>query len=222
MNPLVVKTMYRPAIKRAAYACLVGRNRDRTRLDKGRFTRPEVDEILDKVWQSYHQLAPTIPHEPKLGNRMNMLLACITLSCLRAMLSAEIERGYAIELIGDIAWKVYEKWGRIPLFVAGLLTRNPREQMSKSVKMFLKFPFSPPGYVFVYLPSIDGISFDMLRCPVAEYFQSQYASDLGTGTWCNLDFPLAELWGGWLERTGTLSSGSTRCDFRFRAVNPEG
>ena len=218
MNPILVKMVYRPAIKLAAYAGLVGRNRDCQRLDKGRFTRAEVDYIMEQVWQGYDQLAPAIPREPKLGNRMNMLLACVTLSCFQALTSAGIERDYAIEMIGDVAWKVYEKWGRLTIFVARLLSRHPRERMRMSVNMFLRFPFTPPGYVFERLDSSDGVAFNMLRCPISEYFRAQGASDLCVGSWCNLDFSLAEMWGGWLERKETLAAGCTRCDFRFKTV----
>ncbi|MBL6748913.1 MAG: L-2-amino-thiazoline-4-carboxylic acid hydrolase [Nevskia sp.] len=56
----------------------------------------------------------------------------------------------------------------------------------------------------------------MLHCPIADYFESQGASDLCVGTWCNLDFALAEMWGGRLERHETLSAGCARCDFRFK------
>jgi hypothetical protein len=52
---------------------------------------------------------------------------------------------------------------------------------------------------------------------VAEYFQMHDAEDLCVGAWCNLDFALAEMWGGWLERSEAIAAGSPRCDFRFKA-----
>lgn len=221
MNPSLIKAIYRPVARRAARVALVGRSRDRHSPDKGRFRRAEVDSIVKEVWRTYDQLAPFTPQEPKLGNRMNMLLSCVTLACFRALMAAGVEREYAIELIGDMAWKIYEKWARLPILIARLLTRDPRERMRMSVNMFLRFPFTPPGYVFERLPNRDGISLDMLRCPVAEYFHKQDASDLCIDTWCNLDFALAEIWGGWLERTETLAAGCARCDFRFRAAARE-
>jgi hypothetical protein len=184
-------------------------------LELGRFTRAEVDKILDEVWHGYDQLAPFIPREPKLGNRMNMLLACITYSCLQVMISTGVERKYAIELIGDMAWKVYERWGRLARFAARMFTNEPRGQLRMAVNMFLRFPFTPPGYRFERVPNQNGISFDMLRCPIAEYFQSQAAADLCINTWCNLDFPLTEMWGGRLDRGKTLAAGDSRCDLRF-------
>jgi hypothetical protein len=217
VNPTLVKTIYRPVIKQAAHAGLIGRNRDSHRPDLGRFTRTEVDLILKQVWQTYDQLAPSVPQEPKLGNRMNMLLACMTLAFFRELMAIDIERDYAIEMFGDVAWKVYEKMGRLPNLVAQLLTSDPRERLRISVNLFLRFPFTPPGYIFERLLSNDGISVDILRCPVAEYFHKQDASDLCVGTWCNLDFALTEMWGGWLERSETLAGGFSRCDFRFKA-----
>ena len=217
MNPVLVKMIFRPAVRRAAYSCLVGRNRDRHEMTKGRFTRTEVNSILKQVWQDYDQRAPHVPREPKPGNQMNMYLACITFLCHQDLVANGIERKYAIELIGDLAWNVYARWGWIARFIAGLFTGDASQRLRLAVNMFLRFPFTPPGYQFKRVPNPSGISFDMHRCPVAEYFQNHGASDLCLGTWCNLDFPLAELWGGRLERSETLAAGNSRCDFRFSA-----
>lgn len=67
------------------------------------------------------------------------------------------------------------------------------------------------------VPEPAGRGLDMLRCPVAEYLAAHGASDLAVASWCNLDFPLARMWGGELERHGTLAGGAEHCDFRFRA-----
>ena len=58
--------------------------------------------------------------------------------------------------------------------------------------------------------------------PVAEFFAQHDASELCVNTWCNLDFPLAEKWGGRLSRTGTIAMGKERCDFRWRAAKASG
>lgn len=152
------------------------------------------------------------------GNRINMLLFCVTFACFQVLTSAGIERSYAIELIGDLAWKVYEKWGQVPILIARLLTGDSCKRMCITVNMFLRFPFSPSGYIFKRLPCNDGILLDMLRCSIAEYSQAHEASDLCIGTRCNLDFPLAEMWGGWLELTETLAAGNAHCDFRFKTA----
>ena len=124
-------------------------------------------------------------------------------------------------MVADTTWKVLEKWGRLTYFIAGLFARDPAQRMRTSVNMILRFPFNPPGFVFERLPADDGISLDMQRCPVAIYFYEQDATDLCVGSWCNLDFALAEMWGGRLERSGTLAAGCDRCDFRFKAKRPQ-
>lgn len=219
MNPTLVKTIFRPFVKPAVYAGLIGRNRDRHKPEMGRFTRLDADNFLRMGWETFDQLAPSVPQEPKIGNRMNMLLACMTLAFFRIFMMGEIEREYAIEIFGDVTWNVYEKMGRFPHLIARLFISDPVERLQGSVNMFLRFPFTPPGYVFERQPRSDGISVDILRCPVAEYFHDQDAPDLCIGTWCNLDFALAEMWGGWLERTETLAAGSASCNFRFRTYS---
>ena len=218
MSPFLVKIVYKPIIKRAARAALVGRNRDRLKPENGRLTHADLVTVLGQTWRTYDELAPSVRQEPTLGSRMNVLLACLTLSFYKALTAIGIEQNYAIELVGDAAWKIYARWGRLPIFIARSLTRAPAERLRMAVNLFLRFPFTPPGYVFERLPNDDGISLDMLRCPVAEFFQTQHATDVCLGTWCNLDFALAEMWGGQLERTGTLAAGCTHCDFRFKAT----
>lgn len=222
-----VKLIYKPVMKWAANRALVGRNRSRWKPEEGRFTRADVDRIVGQTWQNFEQLAPSVPREPTVGNRMMVLLACVSASCFRALMAAGVERNYAIELFADVAWQVYEKSGILPDLIARLVTPDSVEQMRMRVNMFLRFPFNPPGYIFERVPSDPsiglgtggGIAFDMLRCPAAEYFRAQGMADLCVGSWCNLDYPLAEMWNGRLERTGTLAGGADRCDFRFIATD---
>ena len=68
-----------------------------------------------KYWEKYDRLAPEIPKQPALGNEMNLYLSCVTVCCLQTLLEQVIERNYAIELMSNLAWKVYEKWGDIPV-----------------------------------------------------------------------------------------------------------
>ena len=64
--------------------------------------------------------------------------------------------------------------------------------------------------------SADGsVAFDCTKCPVAEFFGQPDASELCVQTFCRLDFPLAEKWGGKLKRNGTIASGAPVCDFRW-------
>ncbi len=212
------RAIYQPVITRAARLVFVGKSRSRSRHEHGRFTVREVNELVRAAWKRLDQIVPNLPKEPTLGSRMNVMLACLSLSMLEVLVERGTERPYAIELISDAAWRVYQIWAIVPKFFARLLARNAGKRMGMCVNAFLRFPFNPPGYRFERLPSDCGIAFNILTCPVASYLQKQNAADLCTGSWCNLDFALAEMWGGKLERTGTLAEGRVHCDFHFKLL----
>jgi hypothetical protein len=217
----IVKLVYWPIVHWAAHRAMGGRNRTRHEPEKGRFTRVEVNRFLDQAWLRYDRDEPGLPWEPTVGSRMNVRLACLTNAMMRALLVQGVERDYAIELIGDVAWRIYDKWATIPGFITRLLSRDPAERLRNNVNIFLRFPFNPPGYVFERLPGRDHIGVDMRRCPVADYFRTHDAADLCAGSWCNLDYALAEKWGGKFVRTRTLVRGDDRCDFRFLPTTGE-
>lgn len=216
----VAVVLLKPWIRWAADSALVGRNRSRTEPAAGRFTRADVGRLLHSAWEIFDGRSRDLPHEPTVGSRQNVLLACLTLSMLEALATDGIDRAYAIELVGDACWKVYAQWGQIPRFAARLLARDPAKRMRLSVEMFLRYPFNQPGYRYDDVPEARGRGLDILRCPVADYLTSNEASDLCVATWCNLDYPLARMWGGELERHATLAAGARRCDFRFRVPRP--
>lgn len=211
-----VALMISPVVRWAALRTMVGRNRLRDRPDQGRFTRTDVRRIHGEAWRLFGELGSGLPLEPTRGGRMNVSLACVTLAYLQALLAAGVERAYAIELIADAAWKIYEQWGRVPRVLARFVTRDPVGRMRWRVGSFLRFPFNPPAYDFERLPTPDGLTVTMHRCPVADYLRAHSAADLCVGSWCNMDYALAEMWGGQLERRGTLAGGEPQCDFRFK------
>lgn len=215
MNPTLAKFLFRSIIKRAARGCLVGRAKNPNEPTSGRFERGEIDTILSETWKRFDAQASTIPYEPTFGSRLDVTLSCVTLACFEVLIASGIQRYYAIELIGDVVWVIYRRWGRIPFLLARLRSRDPVDRLRLSVQYFLRFPFNAPGYRFDVLPSEAGFSLNMLRCPVAEYFLKHDAPDLCIGTWCNQDFALAESWGGVLSRPSTLAAGCAHCDFRF-------
>lgn len=205
-----------PLVRGVARRALVGRNRSRSDPTAGRFTRAQISRIVNRGFERFERRVPDLPSEPTLGSRQNVLLAALTLSFLEALQADRVERGYAIELTGDVCWRFYEQWGQGTRAATRLITRDPVRRLRLSVNAFLTFPFGRPGYQFDDVPQVDGRSLNMQRCPVADYLGSRDAADLCAGSWCNLDYALAEMWGGTLERSGTLVAGASCCDFRFR------
>ncbi|MEO9130841.1 MAG: L-2-amino-thiazoline-4-carboxylic acid hydrolase [Sphingomonas sp.] len=163
-----------------------------------------------------------MPDEPTIGSGMNVRLACFTMSFFDALLAIGTDREYAIELVADVTWRVYRTWSVLASALTHL-TPGKRTALAFAVKrpgkaggaVSLTFPFNAPGYVIETVPVEAGTAFNVLRCPVAEYFRKQGAADLCSSSWCNLDYPLAELTDEKLVRTSTLVTGGHHCDFRL-------
>ena len=106
-------------------------------------------------------------------------------------------------------------------WVEGLRLREAASSLGTMQKeQLVTFPFGAPSYKWRDVLTTDGvIAFDCSKCPVAEFFGYD-ASELCVQSWCRLDFPLADKWGGQLQRTGTIASGAAKCDFRWRPQDP--
>lgn len=204
-----------PLARMAASRAIVGRNRSRTDPRAGRFTRHDVDVVVRDAFDRFERLIPDLPGEPTVSSRQNVVLAALTLSLMEALEQAGIERGYVIELTSDTCWRFYRQWGRTTATFTKLMSRDPTRRLRLSVNVFLTYPFGRPGYRFDDVVEENGRSLDMRRCPVADFLGQRDAADLCAGSWCNLDYALAEMWGARLERTSTLVAGASHCDFRF-------
>ena len=213
------KLVARPVTKWAAHRALVGRNRARHEPQIGRFTRSEVDHLLNQTWHTFDGLVSAVSQEPTVGSRLNVRLAALTLAFLQNLTAAGVERDYAVALIGDTCWNIYQYWGRVGHLFASLSRHDPIKDHARHVgkdgSWQMSFPFNPPGYRARYVPTEGGLGFDVIRCPIAEYFRVHGATDLAVHTWCMLDYPLAEMLNLRLARTRTLAAGDKQCDFRW-------
>jgi ubiquinone biosynthesis protein len=222
-----VKLVYKPVARRAAHRAIRGRVRDLHSPEKGRFTRADVDNLLKAAWHSYDTSAPSLPKQPTWGSTMNVHLACFTLSMLETLLARATERAYAIELIADATWNVYQLWARVASLVARVMPWRSTTLAFASHKKnsqagtSLRFPFNAPGYLIEPVSSASGVAFDVVHCPIASYFRERGAADLCVASWCNLDYPLAEITHQKLVRTETLVEGARRCDFRVLPADRE-
>ena len=217
--------LYQPIVKWAARRALTGRNRSRSKSHQGRFTDAEVNRYVEEAWRRYKGLLLKRPAEPTVGSRMNVQLAALTISFFQVLLEAGVERAYAIELVSDMTWKVYQQRSRMMQFLWHVLPRSLvkpvqnetdlKRRVRKDGTFALTFPFNPPGYIANYVPTKGAMGFDMMRCPVAEVFRTHGAADLCRASWCDLDYGIGEMWGFKLQRAKTLVEGADRCDFRF-------
>lgn len=225
-NLLPFQLFFRPVVGWAARQAIVGRNRAPYESEKGRFTKVEVDRLLDQSWHNFDEVVPDVSALPTFGSRMNVRLAALTLAMLGSLTGNGIERKYAIELIGDTCWNLYQYWGLVGCLLGRLTRRHPikdrdARRISKDGDWAMSFPFNPPGYRARYVATQGGLGFNVIRCPVAEYFHKYGSEDLAVNTWCMLDYPLAEMIDLRLVRTQTLTKGDPQCDFRWFSAAKE-
>ncbi len=188
---------------------------------KGTSVSGSVAEIMKQSWDRYYELEPSVAIQPTLGAVFTTHAAALILAMHETLLRHGIAATESHRLIYAIGWSVYRQMAEPPLLIASAFTRDPRKRLKLATDLFRSFPFGAPSYGWRDVSSSDGaIAFDCVKCPVAEFFASQDASELCVQTFCRLDFPLAETWGGHLERTGTIASGAQRCDFRWYARRP--
>ncbi|MEO8310530.1 MAG: AarF/UbiB family protein [Caldimonas sp.] len=178
-------------------------------------------DLLKQAWDRYYELEPSIAIQPTVGAVFTTHLAAATLALHEVLLRHGTSAAESHRLIYDIGWRIYVQMGEIPLVVASAVTRDPHKRLKLATDLFRTFPFGAPSYVWRDVMSTDGsIAFDCIKCPVAEFFARHDASELCVQTFCRLDFPLAEKWGGQLHRTGTIASGAELCDFRWKPREP--
>lgn len=218
-NLLLFKLFFSPVTGWATHQVFIGRNRVPRDLRKGRFSKADVDRLLEQSWREFDKLVADSSCELTFGTRMNVRLATLSLAMLHSLTMDGIERKYAIELIGDTCWKIYQYWGRVGCFLGWLSRRDPikdhARRISKDGSWPMSFPFNPPGYRARYVATQGGLGFNVIRCPVAEYFHTHGSEELAVSTWCMLDYPLAEMIEMKLVRTQTLAAGDDQCDFRW-------
>ena len=222
----LVKRIYQLLTTRAARSALVGRVRDRKSPDAGRFTRSDVARLVDAAWRRYDGAVPGLPAQPTAGSTMNVRLACFTFSFFEELLAGGTDREYAVELVADASWKVYQAWVRITS-AAARLARGTSSALAFAASqksdngrglVRLRFPFNAPGYAIETVPVDAGTGFNVVHCPVSSYFRARGAADLCLASWCNLDYSLSELTHQTLVRTKTLVQGDAHCDFRILPI----
>jgi len=178
------------------------------------YNKKEIQEIFDCYWEKYLQLKIEIAPQPTLGGTLMVHLAAMSTAFYQELTLRGQTEETATQMFHDIAWKVYVKMGKLSWWLAG--RGNRYQHLLKATKLFRKFPFNNPSYVWQDVKTTNNVvRFNCLKCPVAEYFKSKGLSEFCVATWCALDYPLAKMWDAKLERTGSIAGGAAKCDFQW-------
>ena len=79
----------------------------------------------------------------------------------------------------------------------------------------LRFFFTEP-FRYRHHRSESGLAFDVIACPLADYFEAQGVPELTAPAACRFDYLMAAEYGVELVRTRTIANGADDCDFRWR------
>lgn len=176
----------------------------------------KVEALLDAGWRRFGEIEPDIPLLGQMGPTFILHLAGAVRALNQTLIAAGQSPEEAREWLYEIGWLVYTRMGEAPLLLASAFTDDPFKKMRVATELFRGFPFGSPAYRWRDVEATGRVvTFDCLQCPVADYFRHHGEGVLCYHTFCRLDFPLAEQWGGRLERSGTLAVGAPVCDFRW-------
>lgn len=138
----------------------------------------------------------------------------------RAMQEHGLSPEQARQIIEEINWEVFGS-GTMAAFMLSRLRSSKLQTRIQWISDLLFFALFTRPFRRQAVSYDKGIAFDVVRCPVAEYFRQQGIPELTRYAACNLDHRMAQTWGVALERSQTLAAGDARCDFRFRITPAE-
>jgi hypothetical protein len=186
----------------------------------GKLDAAETKLLPQRIVKEYEGLSRSLAPEPTLGARIMTRLAAVTVATHSSLRARGMDHDEARDLTSRINWRIYDRLTSLPWMFTRLLARDRLRRVRRAMDVFMRFPYAPPGYDMTYVDAGDQcVGFDVRRCPAAEFFERAGLSDLCKSAFCDLDYPLAQNWGVVLERSQTISTGATKCDFRFRKTS---
>lgn len=138
----------------------------------------------------------------------------------RALREHGMPQEQASQLIEEINWEVFGA-GTMTSFALSRLRSAKLQTRIQWILDLMFFALFTRPFRKEAVPTDNGIAFDVVSCPVAEYFRQQGIPELTRYAACSLDHRMAQHWGVELERTQTIAEGDMRCDFRFRFTPTE-
>lgn len=184
------------------------------------FSHVEIKAILMGYWLRYKHLRKEIIKESTFGGTLMVHLAAMSTAFYLELTEKGISETKTTRYFYDIAWKVYKIMGRISWNLTQFKSHNKEKRLKYATQLFRAFPFNSPSYKWQNIAQKDNsVCFNCTKCPVAEYFKTKGLSQFCVETWCALDFPLAEMWHGKLERTNSIAGGAEICDFKWKPNN---
>lgn len=230
----ILQTLYRPLVRRSARQIVQGRWLDPDAPQRGRWSAPEVDAYLEEVWTRVDELVPeaNLDELPTWGNRHNVYLAVVTTAAYQVLLEHGCNREWAMELVGDMGWKVYRWLLKAVVEPIRLTSPDTATTIRRTLNALMVFPFNAPGapgYEVEAWSEGDRYYTYWRHCPPEAFVRRlvEEGEDRGeleafARSWCRYDWAAADEFAadgrrGHYERSHTLSRGDDVCDMCWHA-----
>jgi hypothetical protein len=183
----------------------------------GRAVRPADAKC---IWRTMLVLQSTLAQQrPRHSFGTNMVLRLMEWDCAlyRAARQVGMAEPDAKRLVEEINWGVLGPSVKMSFAVSRIRSSVLVERVTWIVDLMFRVVFTAPFRRNAH-PRTDEIAFDVVVCPLAQYFNAQGLPELTSAAACSLDHRMASVWGMTLHRAQTIAEGHSVCDFHFRAI----
>lgn len=182
------------------------------------FTPDEIENIIAQYNKHHREVLSQHLKYESTGVRFLLKLACKNIALYRTLLSHHVEKDKALFYLENVQCEYTSNFASLIYRLSGLACRDAQRRLEWLDKFIWKFLFAQPFHRISYSMDENSLSFKVIRCPIADYFQAHNQSELCRSTFCNLYYHWAEIANVMLDRSQTLVSGASYCDFRFQII----
>ncbi len=179
----------------------------------GYFDRATAAAVIDAAERALPEYCVRIP--PTGAGARDLLRTSAHVLALHRALEPHLGWDRAADLVSDIVFASIMPARRALYLLSGLWTRDPIGRVRWGSRVAGRVYYSSPDWVMADVDIDEGFGIDITRCVVAEYFKALDAGELCERVICAQDARTAAAEGLRFERTETLASGGSRCDFRY-------
>lgn len=172
--------------------------------------------VLADADEMYPHIAGQIP-ETRVGAHDLLRTSAYAVALHRVLVGSGFDSTRANALIADAVYSSIIGARTFLYHLGGLRYRKPLDRARWGSRIARRFYYRSPDWVMEDVDMADGFGFDVSRCVVAEFFRALGMGDLCSQAICAQDVRTAQAHGVVLERTQTLATGGSHCDFRYRA-----
>lgn len=189
------------------------------RREAKRHLKAQFPDKFEQIWRATNTWQKRLAtSRPRYSGGVKFMMTYMEWSCAlyRALQDYSVDRAEAILLVETIMSDVYRPVPAAVFKLSRLRSAKRETRVKWLLGMITGHVLPAPPFCYRHLPSETGVAFDVTRCPIADYFNSQGAPELTEPAGGNLDYVMARAWGIELVRTQTLAEGATYCDFRWK------